>query len=87
MCAQRTSLPPHCESASCLFCGHAPAVTHPSNPTPPRPSCLCREGEEMRCVGTGARVRKIAFIGVKVYAVGLYVEAEKAAKELGVRDR
>ena len=41
----------------------------------------------MRCVGTGARVRKIAFIGVKVYAVGLYVEAEKAAKELGVRDR
>jgi hypothetical protein len=33
------------------------------------------------------RTKKIAFLGVKVYAVALYVEADKAAKELGVRDR
>lgn len=29
----------------------------------------------------------MAFIGVKVYAVALYVEAEKMARELGVRNR
>ncbi|PRW61098.1 chalcone isomerase [Chlorella sorokiniana] len=44
-------------------------------------------GEEMRCVGAGCRSKKIAFIGVKVYAVALYVEAEKMARELGVRNR
>ena len=33
------------------------------------------------------RSKKIAFIGVKVYAVALYVEAEKMARELGVRNR
>lgn len=38
-------------------------------------------------MGAAARAKKIAFIAVKVYAVSLYVEAEKAAKELGVRDR
>ncbi|KAI7838838.1 hypothetical protein COHA_007452 [Chlorella ohadii] len=40
-------------------------------------------GEEMRCVGAGCRSKKIAFIGVKVYAAALYVEAEKMARELG----
>lgn len=45
------------------------------------------QGEELRCVGAGARVKKIVLIGVKVYAVALYVEAEKAARELGVRER
>ena len=43
--------------------------------------------EEMRCMGAGCRTKKIAFIGVKVYAVALYVEAEKMARELGVRNR
>ena len=33
------------------------------------------------------RSKKVAFIGVKVYAVALYVEAEKMARELGVRNR
>lgn len=41
----------------------------------------------MRCLGANHRVKKIAFIGVKVYAIALYVEAELAARELGVRDR
>lgn len=44
-------------------------------------------GETYRSVGAGARSKKIAFINVKVYAVTVYVEAEKAAKELGVRQR
>lgn len=44
-------------------------------------------GDEMRCVGGGCRSKKIAFIGVKVYSVMLYVEAEKMARELGVRNR
>ncbi|PSC74267.1 chalcone-flavanone isomerase [Micractinium conductrix] len=44
-------------------------------------------GEDMRCVGAGCRSKKVAFIGVKVYAVALYVEAEKMARELGVRNR
>lgn len=48
---------------------------------------VCRIGNDMRCMGASNRVKKIAFIGVKVYAVALYVEAELAAKELGVRDR
>ena len=44
-------------------------------------------GAELRCMGTACRKKKIAIIGVKVYAVALYVEAQLAAKELGVRDR
>ncbi|GAB4813377.1 hypothetical protein N2152v2_000423 [Parachlorella kessleri] len=44
-------------------------------------------GEPTRCMGAASKSKKIAFISVKVYAVSLYVEAEKAAKELGVRDR
>ena len=32
-------------------------------------------------------LQQVAFIGVKVYAVALYVEAEKMARELGVRNR
>ena len=38
-------------------------------------------------MGASVRSKKIAFIGVKVYAIALYVEAEKAAHELGIRDR
>ena len=38
-------------------------------------------------MGATVRSKKIAFIGVKVYAIALYVEAEKAAHEMGVRDR
>ena len=44
-------------------------------------------GDRARCVGAGARTKKIAILSVKVYAVALYVEAEKAARELGVRSR
>lgn len=46
-----------------------------------------RLGEETRALGAGVRNKKIAFLNVKVYAVALYVEAAKAAHELGVRDR
>lgn len=38
-------------------------------------------------VAAPRRSKKVAFIGVKVYAVALYVEAEKMARELGVRNR
>ena len=44
-------------------------------------------GAELRCMGTTCRTKKIAIIGVKVYAVALYVEAQLAARELGVRAR
>jgi Chalcone isomerase-like len=44
-------------------------------------------GDEYRAVGAGCRVKSIAILKVKVYAVALYVEAEKAARELGIRDR
>ncbi|WPT11301.1 Fatty-acid-binding protein 3 [Picochlorum sp. SENEW3] len=44
-------------------------------------------GDEMRCMGASNRVKKIAFVGVKLYAIALSVEAQLAAKELGVRDR
>lgn len=44
-------------------------------------------GDQFRCLGASNRAKKIAFVGVKIYAVALYVEAEKAAKELGIRDR
>ncbi|KAK9806338.1 hypothetical protein WJX72_010689 [[Myrmecia] bisecta] len=45
------------------------------------------EGEKFRCMGAGVRAKKIAFVSVKVYAVALYVEAERAAKELAIRSR
>lgn len=38
-------------------------------------------------MGAGARTKKIALFNVKVYAITLYVEAEKAARELGIRKR
>jgi hypothetical protein len=44
-------------------------------------------GDEFRTVGAGCRTKKIAIINVKVYAIALYVEAEKGARELGIRDR
>ncbi|KAL6782242.1 hypothetical protein ACKKBG_A06070 [Auxenochlorella protothecoides x Auxenochlorella symbiontica] len=44
-------------------------------------------GEEMRCIGAGVRTKKVAFLGIKVYAVAVYAEAEKAARELGIRAR
>lgn len=44
-------------------------------------------GGPARCLGGGVRTKKIAFVGVKVYAVFLYVDAAAAAKELGVRSR
>ncbi|KAL4515633.1 hypothetical protein Ndes2437B_g07062 [Nannochloris sp. 'desiccata'] len=44
-------------------------------------------GEEFRAMGAGVRTKKIAFLGVKVYAVALFVEAAKAAHEMGVRAR
>lgn len=44
-------------------------------------------GGDLRCMGATVRKKKIAIIGVSVYAVALYVEAQLAAKELGVRNR
>lgn len=44
-------------------------------------------GAEQRCLGAGARSKKIAFVGVHVYAVALYVDPAPAAKELGLRQR
>lgn len=38
-------------------------------------------------MGAALRAKKVAFVAVKVYAVALYVEADLAARELGVRDR
>ncbi|KAI8471992.1 MAG: chalcone isomerase [Monoraphidium minutum] len=45
------------------------------------------EGEEMRCLGAGTRVKKILMVGVQVYSVAAYVEGERCAKELGIRGR
>lgn len=45
------------------------------------------QGDASRALGAGTRYKKIAFVGVKVYAIALYVEAERTAKELGVRQR
>lgn len=45
------------------------------------------EGEEMRCLGAGTRVKKILVVGVQVYSVAVYVEAERCSKELGIRGR
>lgn len=44
-------------------------------------------GEEQRCLGATTRNKEILFLKVQVYSVALYVEADKAAKELGVRSR
>jgi len=45
------------------------------------------EGETTRCLGATTRSKKIVFVNVKVYSVAAYVEAEKAAKELAIRER
>ena len=44
-------------------------------------------GGPARCLGATVRAKKIAIVSVKVYSVALYVEAEKAARELGLRSR
>ena len=44
-------------------------------------------GSPARCLGATVRAKKIAIVNVKVYAVALYVEAERAARELGLRSR
>jgi hypothetical protein len=44
-------------------------------------------GDAQRNLGAAVRSKKFAFVGVKVYAVALFVEADRAAKELGVRER
>ncbi|DBB11970.1 TPA: hypothetical protein ACH3X3_006096 [Trebouxia sp. C0006] len=45
------------------------------------------QGEAYRCMGAGVRTKKVAFVSVKIYAVALFVEAEPAAHELGIRHR
>uniref|UniRef100_A0A7S3QJQ2 Chalcone-flavonone isomerase family protein n=1 Tax=Dunaliella tertiolecta TaxID=3047 RepID=A0A7S3QJQ2_DUNTE len=45
------------------------------------------EGDVFRCLGASTRNKKIMFLSVKVYTVACYVEAEKCARELGIRDR
>ncbi|MEW5299486.1 MAG: hypothetical protein WDW36_002500 [Sanguina aurantia] len=45
------------------------------------------EGETFRCLGAGTRSKKILFLNVKVYSAALYVEADRTAKELGIRSR
>lgn len=42
---------------------------------------------KFRSLGAGVRAKKFAFVPVKVYAVTLYVEADKASRELGIRSR
>lgn len=37
---------------------------------------------DLSLMGTGVRVKKIGPAGVKVYAVGLYVDEKGAAKDL-----
>ncbi|KXZ47492.1 hypothetical protein GPECTOR_35g930 [Gonium pectorale] len=46
-----------------------------------------QQGEPYRCLGAATRSKTIVFVSVKVYSVAAYVEADKAAKELGVRQR
>lgn len=41
----------------------------------------------MRCLGAVTRSKKIVFVNVQVYSVALYTEADKCAKELGIRAR
>ncbi|GIL70578.1 hypothetical protein Vretimale_3698 [Volvox reticuliferus] len=45
------------------------------------------QGEAYRCLGAGTRSKQIVFVNVKVYSVAAYVEADRAAKELGIRER
>ena len=66
-----------------------PPIPHPTQATGvtvPEVATLWAGGPS-RCLGGGVRTKKIAFVGVKVYAVFLYVDAAPAAKELGVRSR
>lgn len=58
--------------------------THTHNSTTPTPHTLPASA---RSHPAGRCALQVAFIGVKVYAVVLYVEAEKMARELGVRNR
>ncbi|KAG2453671.1 hypothetical protein HYH02_001884 [Chlamydomonas schloesseri] len=45
------------------------------------------QGEPYRCLGAATRSKTILFVNVKVYSITAYVEADRAAKELGVRQR
>lgn len=45
------------------------------------------EGEMFRCLGAGPRTKSVFIVTVKVYSAALYVEAERCAKELGIRYR
>ncbi|CAD7705461.1 unnamed protein product [Ostreobium quekettii] len=45
------------------------------------------DGGICRNLGAAARTKKVALFTVKVYAVALYVEAERAAKELRIRSK
>ena len=53
----------------------------------PLVSAVGGSSELLRCLGASVRVKKIAFVGVKVYAVALYSQPKEAARELGVRSR
>jgi hypothetical protein len=50
-------------------------------------SAVAGSPDLLRCLGAGVRVKKFAIVGVKVYAVALYVQPKEAARELGVRSR
>ncbi|GFR43682.1 hypothetical protein Agub_g4790 [Astrephomene gubernaculifera] len=45
------------------------------------------QGDAYRCLGAATRSKQIVFVNVKVYSVAAYVEADRAAHELGVRYR
>jgi len=53
----------------------------------PLVSTVAGSPDLLRCLGAGVRVKKFAIVGVKVYAVALYVQPKEAARELGVRSR
>ena len=53
----------------------------------PLVSAVAGSPDLLRCLGAGVRVKKFAIVGVKVYAVALYVQPKEAARELGVRSR
>lgn len=44
------------------------------------------EGETFRCLGAAVRTKRKAVLFFKVYAIALYVEADRAAKEFNLRD-
>lgn len=44
-------------------------------------------GDQFRCLGAGCRSKKVVLFNVNVYSVALFVEAEKCARELGIRYR